>query len=117
MKDKKGIAASLNNTANVYMYRMMNDSALHYYFKAMEINNEIKKTIHTALLIAALSIILFNTNARGPGAPPPPDHGTEGNEGQGGGAPIGSGLLILLGLGGAYGGYKVYQKRKKNLLD
>jgi hypothetical protein len=48
--------------------------------------------------------------------PPPPDgHGHETNQTGGRGAPIGGGLLILLGLGRAYGGFKVYQK--KSLLD
>ncbi len=79
-----------------------------------------KKTrniLNTAFLIIALSVTAF---AQGPGAPPPPDHGTEGNEGQGGRAPIGGGLLILLGLGSIYGGYKgyqYYQKKKKSLLE
>ncbi len=33
----------------------------------------------------------------------------------GGGAPIGGGLFILLGLGAAYGGKKLYDKRKTAL--
>ncbi len=33
----------------------------------------------------------------------------------GGGAPIGGGLFILLGLGAAYGGKKWYDHRKTNL--
>ena len=51
--------------------------------------------------------------------PPPPDHNSQGNV-PGGGAPIGGGLFILLGLGAAYSGYKgykFYQKKKKKLLD
>ncbi|MDZ7740518.1 MAG: hypothetical protein U5Q03_01835 [Bacteroidota bacterium] len=48
--------------------------------------------------------------------PPPPDHGSEGNQ-PGGCGSIGGGLLILLGLGGAYGGFKIYQRKKKSLLD
>lgn len=81
----------------------------------------IKKTLITILLCIAFSIITTETTAQGPGAPPPPDHGTSGNQSQGGrGAPIGGGLFILLGLGGAFGGYKgykLYQEKKKSLLD
>jgi len=52
--------------------------------------------------------------------PPPPPGGASGtghNSGnsQGGSAPIGGGLFILLGLGAAYGGRKVYNMRKENL--
>ena len=56
----------------------------------------------------------FMVLAQGP--PPPPDgaHGQSGNQpaGQGGGAPIGSGIAILLSLGAAWGGKKVYQAYK-----
>ncbi len=40
-------------------------------------------------------------------ATPPSDHG--------GGAPIGGGLFILLGLGAVYGGKKWYNHRKETL--
>ena len=42
--------------------------------------------------------------------PPPPSgagHGASGNQ-TGGSAPIGSGLVVLLSLGAAYGGKKVF---------
>ncbi len=42
---------------------------------------------------------------------PPADHGTTANQ-SGGGAPIGGGLFILLSLGVAYGGKKLYDKRE-----
>ncbi len=48
-------------------------------------------------------------------APPPPPgggHGSPNNEGPGGGAPIGGGIAILLSLGAAWGGRKVYQAYK-----
>jgi len=45
---------------------------------------------------------------------PPADHGAPGNQ-SGGGAPIGGGLFILLGLGAAYGGKKVYDMKKQSL--
>jgi len=55
-------------------------------------------------------------------APPPPGEGASGTPGtgditsqNGGGAPIGGGLFILLGLGVAYGGKKLYDARKTPL--
>jgi len=55
-------------------------------------------------------------------APPPPPGGSSGaGDGTGGddtsrtGAPIGGGLFILLGLGAAYGGKKLYDLRKEKL--
>ena len=48
--------------------------------------------------------------------PPPPPEGGNNNTGNnlgGGGAPIGGGLFILLGLGTAYGGRKIYNLRNK----
>jgi hypothetical protein len=39
--------------------------------------------------------------------PPPANHGSDGNQApSGGAAPIGSGLLLLLGMGAAYGAKK-----------
>ena len=46
--------------------------------------------------------------------PPPPGNGHGQNSNQsGGGAPVGSGLFILLGLGAVYGGKKIYSRHKK----
>ncbi len=42
---------------------------------------------------------------------PPGDHGSGDDEAPGGGAAIGGGLFVLLGLGVAYGGRKLYQLR------
>ncbi len=47
---------------------------------------------------------------------PPANHGSNFNQSpSGGGAPIGGGLFILLGLGTAYGGKKLYERRKEAL--
>ena len=43
--------------------------------------------------------------------------GTSGSGPIGGAAPIGGGLIIMLTLGAAYGAKKVYNIRKKSLLD
>ncbi len=69
-----------------------------------------KKSILITLIVFS---ILFNTNiwAQVP-PPPPPDHGSTGNQ-NGGNAPIGSGLLILIGLGVGYGGKKFYDIKNK----
>lgn len=67
--------------------------------------------------LAVVTLLLTTANAFAQGAPPPPPsegHGQTGNH-AGGGAPIGGGLFILLGLGAAYGGKKLYDLRKENL--
>ena len=71
-------------------------------------------------LIKILFLTLFTLNAIllfAQGAPPPPPdgHGSTTNEDPGGGAPIGSGVAILLTLGTAYGGKKVWDYRKRSL--
>jgi len=69
--------------------------------------------IVTAILIPVLS------SAQDVPPPPPPGHGTTGNQ-EGGRGPVGSGLILLLGLGSAYGGwkgYRVYQHKKKKFTD
>jgi len=72
-----------------------------------------KKIITTALIVISLLIGINQLTAQVP-PPPPPDHGSTGNQ-NGGNAPIGSGILILIGLGAAYGGKKVYDMRKEKL--
>jgi hypothetical protein len=69
------------------------------------------KTLTITLLIVGATLITLNAKADAP-PPPPPEHGETGNV-PGGGAPIGGGLFILLGLGAAYGGKKIYEMRKK----
>ena len=59
------------------------------------------------------TILFFFVNilvAQGP--PPPPGDPTSGGGPVGGAAPIGSGIGILLALGAAYGGKKIYQAWK-----
>ncbi len=69
-----------------------------------------KKSIKTLILFFLLSlpIMIF--------AQPHPNNGGGGPGGGNApvGAPLGSGLVILLSLGIAYGGSKVYQWRKKD---
>jgi len=74
------------------------------------------KILTIALLLAAASFISSTAKADDPPPPPPPGHGETGNV-PGGGAPIGGGLFILLGLGAAYGGKKIYDYKKKKSVE
>lgn len=71
-------------------------------------------------IILAISLVLFtfsvqNSFADGTNPPDPPgEHGASTDQ-TGGSAPIGGGLFILLGLGAAYGGKKLYDNRKEAL--
>lgn len=56
------------------------------------------------LLLSPLTMVAQYTNPGNPGGNPQ----SNGDPPLGGGAPIGGGLFILLGLGAAYGGKKVY---------
>jgi hypothetical protein len=72
------------------------------------------------ILIQLMIIVSFTLTSTfllaqdGPPPPPPDGHGGEGNA-PAGGAPIGGGLFILLGLGAAYGGKKLYDLRKESI--
>lgn len=79
-----------------------------------------KKTINNFLRVFAIFVfILFSYSAIAQDPPPPPGAGsnTQVNKLDGRGAPIGSGLFILLGLGAAYGGKKMYDYKKKKLAE
>ena len=78
--------------------------------------------IHKKLsIIAGVILLQISLMAQGPGDPPPPPpgggHGSNTNEEPGGGAPIGNGLLILSILAAGYGAKKLYDHKKKKLLD
>jgi hypothetical protein len=71
------------------------------------------------IFFKALTVLFFmalTTALPAQNPPPPPGvHGETGNQTPpGGGVPVGSGLVILLALGAAYGGKKVYEMRKSN---
>ena len=72
-----------------------------------------KKTIIITLLVIIASVTTTSLFAQAP-PPPPPGHGQTGNQ-TGGNAPIGGGLFILIGLGAAYGGKKLYDLKKEKL--
>ena len=72
------------------------------------------KKILAKLLFILTIIVCSQTLIAQPPPPPSGGHGSNNNQ-PAGGAPIGSGLFILLGLGVAYGGKKVYDMRKEIL--
>ena len=69
------------------------------------------------LAMAISMLLLVPALAIADNPPPPPPSGNDGGNVTGGGAPIGSGLLILLSLGAAYGGRKFSLRKRKKLLD
>ena len=67
------------------------------------------------VLVISLFLSIPAANATGPGEPPV-GPGT-GDDPIGGGAPIGGGTFILIALGAAYGGKKIYDINKEELED
>ncbi len=73
-----------------------------------------KKSIITLIvtgLFITLPVILATASA--PPPPPPPGGPGTGEEPIGGAAPIGSGVVLLVSMGMAYGAKKIYDARKK----
>ncbi len=65
------------------------------------------------IILASLFLIFMSFGVLAQDPPDPPDgHGEETDQDPGGQAPIGAGTLLLIGLGAAYGGKKVYDLRK-----
>ena len=71
------------------------------------------KKIIAPILFTFLVFFSFNGFSEDPPSPPPA-HGENSNQ-PGGNAPIGGGLFILIGLGAAYGGKKIYDMNKEKL--
>ncbi|MDD4374898.1 MAG: hypothetical protein PHG67_13375 [Bacteroidales bacterium] len=78
-----------------------------------------KKIIVQVVLVIGLSLSSMALLAQGAPPPPPGGHGSSQNEpaNSGGGAPIGGGLGILMALGAAYGGRKIYKAWQQNKLE
>lgn len=71
------------------------------------------KKYFTAIIITiAFSLFVLVGNSQEPPKPPSGGHGQDGNQ-PGGSSPVGSGMLILIGLGAAYGGMKLYKIREE----
>ncbi len=72
-----------------------------------------KKHIVKTLTLIAFTLLSAGAFAQVP-PPPPSGHGSGGNQpADGGGAPIGSGIGILLALGAAYGGKKFFEVKSE----
>jgi hypothetical protein len=69
---------------------------------------DMKTNMIKVLILCGLFFICLGAFAQVPPPPPGGGHGGTGNQ-EGGGAPIGSGIGILLVLGAAYGGKKLYK--------
>lgn len=74
------------------------------------------KKYFNILKISLVLTLLFSIHTVCLSQPPPPppntEHGGTINSPPGGGAPIGDGMLFLIGLAGIYGGKKLYDLRK-----
>ncbi len=70
-------------------------------------------TLLTTIFLTISSTCSFAQNGDPP--PPPGEHGENGSQIPGGGAPIDSGMVLLIALAAGYGGKKVFQVRKKGL--
>jgi hypothetical protein len=68
-----------------------------------------KKMLITLTLIIGFSITSLNVMAQDPPPPPGGGHGQGNSQPPGGGAPIGSGICVMLIFCATYGGYKIYQ--------
>jgi len=72
-------------------------------------------------LCFGITLITFFSIALSAQTPPPPNGGNTPGEGDntpvGGGAPVGTGLAILVALGLGYGGKKIYQMKKMDLVE
>lgn len=73
-----------------------------------------RKMKNIKLIIAGIFFLFLSIGVMAQPDPPAEGHGS-GNDASGGGAPIGGGLLILLSLGAAYGGKKLYDLKKESL--
>ena len=72
----------------------------------------------TAILISIGTLLVSSISAQPmPGGDPSSGGPGGGNAPVGGYAPIGSGLVILLALGAGYGTKKVYDARKKSIIE
>lgn len=73
-----------------------------------------KKILIILILLIGFSFTGLELMSQNPPEPPGDGHGNDNNL-PGGGAPLGSGLAILLFMGSAYGGYKIYRAKRTNL--
>jgi len=67
------------------------------------------------LIITGIFFFFLTNGVMAQSPPEPPDsHGSDQDEEPGGNAPLSGGLIILMGLGAAYGGKKVFDLGKED---
>ena len=73
------------------------------------------KNIFKTLAISLIMVVAFLISSPVQADPPgmPGDHGSDGDAPPGGGAPIASGLTIMIALGGAYAGKKAFASQEE----
>lgn len=71
------------------------------------------------VILLSLTLMISGLALMSQTPPPPPNDPSNGggNGPVGGGAPIGSGLILLISLAAGYGGKKVYDFRKRKLAE
>lgn len=72
------------------------------------------KNIFKTFVISFIVVLAFLVTSPVQADPPamPGGHGSDADAPPGGGAPIASGLAILIGLGGVYAGKKIYDLKE-----
>jgi hypothetical protein len=78
--------------------------------------NQMMKLSYKILPFFVFFIIAASINTQSVAQPPPPPpagHGLANDNPPGGGAPIGDGMFLLLGLAGMYGAKKLFDLRRQ----
>jgi len=78
---------------------------------------KVRNSLKFALILSGFMAIGQIVQAQAPAPPPPGDKGGNTNVPGGGGAPVGSGIVLLITMAAGYGGKKVYDFGKKKLAD
>lgn len=73
-----------------------------------------KYRVFITVLVFGLFMAFSNLQAQGPGSPPDEPGGGDDPIGGGGSAPIGSGIMTLLVMGGLYASGRIYFLKRKN---
>jgi hypothetical protein len=75
---------------------------------------KIRNIFTVSILLMAATFYSNTVLASDPPDPPQGDHGGDGDLPPGGGAPIGGGTFILMGLATVYGGKKYHDRKTKD---
>ncbi len=101
------------NTSSEHQSTKANNRVLPTFYRKGKKLCQGTITLLTIILIAFVPITSSAQNGDPP--PPPSEHGQNGNQVPGGGAPIGDGLLMLLAMGTVYGLRKRITGKKKQI--